>query len=100
LRRHFFTTSPYRGGDGLAIDHTTRLRWGRMTISAIVCAYNEARYLPACLSSLRSQTRRPDEILVINNASTDDTAAVAGEVPGVRVINEPAKGLVIARETA
>ena len=41
----------------------------------IVCAYNEARVLAACLHSLLSQTRPPDEILVVNNASVDETAA-------------------------
>jgi glycosyltransferase involved in cell wall biosynthesis len=71
-----------------------------LTISAIVCAYNEARHLPACLFSLLAQTRPPDEILVVNNASTDETAAVARAVPGIRVVNEPTKGLVVARETA
>jgi glycosyltransferase involved in cell wall biosynthesis len=71
-----------------------------MTITVIVCAYNEARYLPACLHSILSQTRPPDEVIVINNASTDNTAAVARAIPGVRVINEPIKGLVTARETA
>ncbi|HMB80308.1 MAG TPA: glycosyltransferase family A protein [Vicinamibacterales bacterium] len=71
-----------------------------LTISVIVCAYNERRLLPGCLYSLRAQTRLPDEILVVNNASTDDTGAVARAVPGVRVIDEPAKGLVVARETA
>jgi glycosyltransferase involved in cell wall biosynthesis len=71
-----------------------------MTITVVVCAYNEAPTLPPCLFSLLSQTRRPDEILVINNASTDDTGAVARAVPGVRVVDEPVKGLVVARETA
>jgi glycosyltransferase involved in cell wall biosynthesis len=71
-----------------------------LTITAIVCAYNEARLLPACLYSLRAQTRPPDEILVINNASTDDTRAAAQAVPGVIVVDEPLKGLVVARETA
>jgi glycosyltransferase involved in cell wall biosynthesis len=71
-----------------------------LTITAIVCAYNEAGYLPACLYSLRAQTRPADEIIVINNASTDDTGAVARAVPGVRVIDEHVKGLVVARETA
>ena len=71
-----------------------------LTITAIVCAYNESRLLPACLYSLKAQTRPPDDILVINNASTDQTAAVAREVPGVRVVDEPRKGLVVARETA
>ena len=48
-----------------------------MKISAIVCAYNEAAFLPACLHSLFSQTRPPDEVIVVNNASTDETGAVA-----------------------
>jgi GT2 family glycosyltransferase len=71
-----------------------------LTIAVVVCAYNERQLLSACLHSLRAQTRLPDEILVVNNASTDDTAAVAAAVEGVRVIDEPMKGLVIARETA
>lgn len=69
-----------------------------MTISVIVCAHNEARYLPACLHSLLAQTRIPDDILVVNNASTDATRAVAVAIPGVRVVDEPRKGLVVARE--
>jgi glycosyltransferase involved in cell wall biosynthesis len=70
------------------------------TIAVIVCAYNEAALLPGCLYSLRAQTRPADDILVINNASTDETGAVARAVPGVRVVDEPHKGLVMARETA
>jgi glycosyltransferase involved in cell wall biosynthesis len=70
-----------------------------LRISVIVCAHNEARYLAGCLHSLLAQTRPPDEILVVNNASSDATAAVAQQVPGVRVVEEPSKGLVRARET-
>jgi glycosyltransferase involved in cell wall biosynthesis len=70
-----------------------------MTITVIVCAYNEAPLLPACLYSLLAQTRPPEEIIVVNNASSDRTAAVARAVPGVRVLDEPTKGLVVARET-
>ena len=71
-----------------------------LTITAVVCAYNESRLLAGCLYSLRAQTRPPDDILVIDNASTDETGAVARAVPGVRVVEEPDKGLVVARETA
>ena len=71
-----------------------------MTITTIVCAYNEARLLPACLHSLLAQTRPPNEIILVNNASTDGTGAVARAIPGVRVIDEPEKGLVVARERA
>ena len=70
-----------------------------MTISVIVCAHNEARYLPACLHSVLAQSRIPDELLVINNASTDETPLVASQIPHVRVVDEPRKGLVVARET-
>jgi glycosyltransferase involved in cell wall biosynthesis len=72
----------------------------RLTIATIVCAYNERQLLPGCLHSLLAQTRPPDDILVINNASTDETGAVARAVPGVRVVDEPNRGLVVARETA
>ncbi|HEY5619601.1 MAG TPA: glycosyltransferase family A protein [Vicinamibacterales bacterium] len=70
-----------------------------LTLSVIVCAHNEAQYISTCLYSLLAQSRLPDEILVVNNASTDETPAVAGQVPHVRVVDEPRKGLVIARET-
>jgi glycosyltransferase involved in cell wall biosynthesis len=70
-----------------------------MKVSVSVCAHNEAHYLSTCLYSLLSQSRIADEILVVNNASTDATRAVAEEVPHVRVVDEPRKGLVIARET-
>ena len=70
-----------------------------LRMSVIVCAHNEAQYLPACLYSLLAQSRVPDEIIVINNASTDATGDVARQVPGVRVRDEPRKGLTIARET-
>ena len=71
-----------------------------LRLSVIVCAHNEAHFLPACLHSLLAQSRLPDEILVINNASTDETRSVAEQIPGVRVVDEPRKGLVVAREAA
>ena len=71
-----------------------------LRLSVIVCAHNEADWLSGCLHSLLAQSRAADEILVINNASTDDTRAVALQIPGVRVVDEPNKGLVVARETA
>lgn len=67
-------------------------------VSVIVCAFNEERCLAACLYSLLAQSRAPDEIIVVDNASTDRTGQVAGNVPGVRVVREPVKGLTHARE--
>ncbi len=63
-----------------------------------MCAHNEEAYIASCLHSLLAQTRVPDEIVVVDNASSDRTAGMASRVPGVRVVAEPRKGLVFARE--
>jgi glycosyltransferase involved in cell wall biosynthesis len=70
-------------------------------LSFVVPAYNEENYLPACLESILAQTRdREDrfEIVVVNNASTDRTREVALRYPGVKVVDEPRKGLTFARQ--
>ena len=69
-----------------------------LTLSVIVCAHNEAGYLGTCLHSLLAQSRPPDEIIVVNNDSSDATGDVAARIDGVRVIDEPRRGLVVARE--
>jgi glycosyltransferase involved in cell wall biosynthesis len=66
-------------------------------VTAIICAYNEEKMLPGALHSLFAQTRVPDEVLVVNNASTDRTREIAGAFPGVTVVDEPRKGLTKAR---
>ena len=68
-------------------------------ISVIVCAYNEEEWLPGCLHSVLAQTRRPDQVVVVNNASTDGTRDVAERTRGVEVVDEWRRGLGQARET-
>ena len=63
-----------------------------MTLAiTVVCAHNEEQRLPASLHAILAQTRLPDELLVINNASTDETGAVARQIPDVRVVDEARK---------
>lgn len=74
-----------------------------MRLSFVVPAYNEEMYLPECLRSIRDEmNRQPDpnefEVIVVNNASTDRTRETALRFPGVRVIDEPRKGLPAARQ--
>jgi glycosyltransferase involved in cell wall biosynthesis len=66
-------------------------------ISVVVCAFNEEHYLAGCLHSILAQTRPPDELVVVDNNSSDGTAAVARAI-GVPVVNEARRGLVHARD--
>lgn len=73
-----------------------------MTISFVIPAYNEENYLGNCLSAIFDKLKKhPDvkaEVVVINNASTDNTKKVAQSFSGVKVVDEPHKGLTHARQ--
>lgn len=48
-----------------------------LTISVVIPCYQQAHYLALSINSLLSQTRKPDQIIVINDGSTDETEQVA-----------------------
>ena len=50
---------------------------GEPKISVIVPAYNAERFLPLCLDAILASTRRPHEIIVVDDLSTDRTAEIA-----------------------
>ncbi|WP_421726041.1 glycosyltransferase [Bauldia sp.] len=69
-------------------------------LAFVVPAYNEEALIGRCLESILRETEdRTDDvdIVVVDNASTDRTGAIARSYPRVRVIEEPDKGLVKAR---
>jgi glycosyltransferase involved in cell wall biosynthesis len=47
-----------------------------MTISVALCTYNAAAYLGEQLGSIAAQTRLPDELVVCDDGSSDETAAI------------------------
>ena len=57
-----------------------------LTISVVVPTCNAARWIGELLRQLNRQTRKPDEILVVDSASEDATAETARSFFGVRVI--------------
>src|SRR5687768_12090324 len=65
-------------------------------VSIVIPCYNQARYLPAALASVRRQGYQPIECLVVDDGSTDDTAALAASL-GARVISRPNGGVSAAR---
>ncbi|MGH7694264.1 MAG: glycosyltransferase family 2 protein, partial [Gemmatimonadaceae bacterium] len=57
-------------------------------MTVIVPAYNEEQSLPDTLVSLWTQTAPPQEVIVVDDCSTDDTASVAASL-GARVVRPP-----------
>lgn len=70
-----------------------------ITASVIVPAYNAGTFIRKALESAWSQTRKPLEIIVGNDASTDDTSAVARSM-GAIVLDLPKGNGAIARNEA
>jgi glycosyltransferase involved in cell wall biosynthesis len=60
-----------------------------ITISVVIPVFNRAAMIAEALSSVRAQTRAPLETIVVDDASSDETAEVA-ERAGARVIRLPA----------
>lgn len=58
-----------------------------MKVAAIIVTYNRLELLKECLSAVRQQTLPVNEILVVNNASTDGTEKFLATQEDVRVVN-------------
>jgi cellulose synthase/poly-beta-1,6-N-acetylglucosamine synthase-like glycosyltransferase len=67
----------------------------RPTVSVVIPVRDDAGHLRACLRALAGQTVPPDEVVVVDNASRDDSAEVAREA-GARVVREPVLGIPAA----
>ncbi|GFO72540.1 hypothetical protein BJAS_P2886 [Bathymodiolus japonicus methanotrophic gill symbiont] len=69
-----------------------------MEISLIIPTYNRCSLLKRALNSVFKQSRKPDEIIVVDDGSIDNTAEMlADEFPLVRVIRQSNKGVSAAR---
>ncbi|GGF97282.1 glycosyl transferase [Rhodococcoides trifolii] len=71
------------------------------TLSVVVPAYNEEETVAACLESLFAQIDEIDEIIVVDNNSTDDTERIVKEyaekIDCLRLVHEPVQGILAAR---
>lgn len=67
--------------------------------SVIIPAYNAGKYLAEAIESVLAQQPPPREIIVVNDGSTDDTAAVARGFEQVTCLQQANQGIAGARNT-
>ncbi len=73
---------------------------GTVPVSVVIPAYNRERMLRRALESVLAQRPAPAEIVVVDDASTDGTAAVAEELGAIVVRHEQNAGEGAARNSA
>ena len=73
-----------------------------LSISVVVVTLNRAELIKDTLDSLTRQTRQPDEVVVVDNGSTDNTGEVVSSfnnMLNIKYVVENIKGIPYARNT-
>ena len=65
-------------------------------VSVIIPSYNAAKYLPEALESILNQTRKADEIILIDDGSTDNTEQLISSYPEVIYFKQENSGTAAA----
>ena len=71
----------------------------KTTFTVVIPLYNKEREIEATLRSVLAQSRQPEEIVVVDDGSTDRSAEVVRRIgsPLVRLIQQPNAGVSAAR---
>jgi len=69
------------------------------SIAVVMATHNQARLLERALQGIGRQTRPPVQTVVVDDGSTDETAAVlaAARLPGLAVLRQANQGVSVAR---
>jgi glycosyltransferase involved in cell wall biosynthesis len=70
-----------------------------LSLSIVLPVYNEELHLKRCLDAIARQREMPDEVIVVDNNSTDDTVKIAKQYSFVRLLKEKKQGVLYARTT-
>lgn len=70
-----------------------------LTLTLVIPVYNEQDHLESCLSAIARQTVAPEEVIVVDNNSTDKSREIAKQFPFVRLLRESKQGVLFAKNT-
>lgn len=68
-------------------------------VSVVIPTYNYAHFLGEAIESAQAQAGVSTEIIIVDDGSEDDPAAVVRRYPGLRLIRQENSGLAAARNT-
>ena len=68
-----------------------------MRLSVVLPVFNGAAYLAAAVDSVLAQTRPADELIAVDDGSTDDSREILARYPGFQVITQVNSGCAAAR---
>jgi glycosyltransferase involved in cell wall biosynthesis len=74
-------------------------RTSGLTVAVIIPCFNHRHFLAEAISSALTQTRPPDEVIIVDDGSTDDPTTIVERFPGVRLIRQENRGPSEARNT-
>jgi len=68
-----------------------------LTLSLVIPVFNEEDHLDACLKAVVSQTVQPDEVIIVDNNSSDKSLEIAERYKFVKILQESKQGVLFAR---
>lgn len=71
----------------------------KLKLTIVIPVFNEEDYLGDCLASIAAQSERPDEVIVVDNNSTDRSMQIAEKFSFVKIIHEPRQHQSFAQKT-
>lgn len=69
-------------------------------VSVVIAAYNSERFIAEALESVLAEVSEQDDVIVVDDGSTDGTADIVRRYPTVRLVQQRNAGPAAARNTA
>jgi glycosyltransferase involved in cell wall biosynthesis/SAM-dependent methyltransferase len=95
-----FIAATTEWGSSILERHALAKRCGlNPSVAVVITTYDHAHFLADAIDSVLAQRHRADEIIVVDDGSTDNVIAVVERYPEVRLLHQTNLGLAAARNT-